>query len=53
MVAGSPILNTPVLGALAKMGVISAESAKEAIRGMFADERNVNAADAAYKEMSI
>jgi pyruvate ferredoxin oxidoreductase gamma subunit len=52
VVAGSPILNTPVLGALAKMGIVSRESAKEAIRGMFSDERNVKAAEAAYKEMS-
>jgi len=52
VVAGSPILNTPVLGALAKMGIISADSAKVAIRGMFSDERNVKAAEAAYKEMS-
>lgn len=52
VVAGSPILNTPVLGALAKMGIISAEAAKAAIRGMFTDERNVKAAEAAYKEMS-
>jgi pyruvate ferredoxin oxidoreductase gamma subunit len=52
VVAGSPILNTPVLGALAKMGIISRESAKEAIRGMFSDERNVKAAEAAYKEMN-
>jgi pyruvate ferredoxin oxidoreductase gamma subunit len=35
------------------MGIISAESAKEAIRGMFTDERNVKAADAAFKEMNI
>nr|WP_321350238.1 2-oxoacid:acceptor oxidoreductase family protein [uncultured Methanoregula sp.] len=53
VVAGSPILNTPVLGALAKMGIVSAESAKTAIREMFSDERNVKAAEAAYKEMSI
>ncbi|MDP2796297.1 MAG: 2-oxoacid:acceptor oxidoreductase family protein [Methanoregula sp.] len=52
VVAGSPILNTPVLGALAKMGIITTDSAKKAIREMFSDERNVNAADAAYKEMS-
>jgi pyruvate ferredoxin oxidoreductase gamma subunit len=51
VVAGSPILNTPVLGALAKMGIISADSAKAAIREMFTDERNVKAAEAAYKEM--
>lgn len=52
VVAGSPILNTPVLGALAKMGIITADSAKKAIREMFSDERNVKAAEAAYKEMS-
>jgi len=52
VVAGAPILNTPVLGALAKMGIISVESAKKAIREMFSDERNVKAAEAAYKEMS-
>lgn len=52
VVAGSPILNTPVLGALATMGIITADSAKKAIREMFSDERNVKAAEAAYKEMS-
>ncbi|MFA5331798.1 MAG: 2-oxoacid:acceptor oxidoreductase family protein [Methanoregula sp.] len=52
VVAGSPILNTPVLGALAKMGIISRDSAKTAIKGMFTDERNVKAAEAAYQEMS-
>ena len=52
VVSGSPILNTPVLGALANMGIITAESAKTAIREMFSDERNVKAADAAYKEMN-
>ena len=53
IVSGSPILNTPVLGALAKMGVISRESAEAAIRDMFADERNVKAAEAAYKELIL
>jgi pyruvate ferredoxin oxidoreductase gamma subunit len=52
VVAGSPILNTPVIGALAKLGIVSAGSAKTAIREMFTDERNVKAAEAAYKEMS-
>jgi pyruvate ferredoxin oxidoreductase gamma subunit len=50
--AGSPILNTPVLGALAKMGIVSVDSAKTAIREMFTDERNVKAAEATYVEMS-
>ena len=53
VVAGSPILNTPVLGALAKMGIISVDSAKKAIREMFSDERNVRAAEAAYRELVI
>jgi pyruvate ferredoxin oxidoreductase gamma subunit len=52
VVAGSPILNTPVIGALAKMGIISVDSAKKSIREMFNDERNVKAAEAAYQEMS-
>ncbi|OPX68356.1 MAG: Pyruvate/ketoisovalerate oxidoreductases common subunit gamma [Methanoregulaceae archaeon PtaB.Bin056] len=51
VVAGSPILNTPVLGALAKMGVITLESAKMAIQEMFSDMRNVAAAEAAYREL--
>jgi len=52
VVSGSPILNTPVIGALAKMGIISVESARTSIREMFSDERNVKAAEAAYREMS-
>jgi pyruvate ferredoxin oxidoreductase gamma subunit len=51
VVSGSPILNTPVIGALAKMGIISVDSAKKAIREMFSDERNVKAAEAAYQEL--
>jgi len=53
VVAGSPILNTPVLGALAKIGVITLPSALQAIREMFDDERNVKAAEAAYKELKV
>lgn len=49
VVAGSPILNTPVLGALAKMGIITMESAEMAIQEMFSDRRNVAAAEAAYR----
>lgn len=51
VIAGSPVLDTPVLGALAKMGIISLESAKAAIEEMFSDERNVRAAEAAYREL--
>lgn len=53
VVAGSPILNTPVLGALAKMGIVTLPSVEQAIREMFADERNVKAAEAAYEELKI
>ncbi|MDD1685320.1 MAG: 2-oxoacid:acceptor oxidoreductase family protein [Methanoregula sp.] len=51
VVSGSPILNTPVIGALAKMGIVSVDSAKKAIREMFSDERNVRAAETAYQEL--
>jgi len=51
VIAGSPILNTPVIGALARIGIVSMESAKKAIREMFTDERNVHAAEAAYQEL--
>ncbi|MFH0968806.1 MAG: 2-oxoacid:acceptor oxidoreductase family protein [Methanobacteriota archaeon] len=53
VVAGSPILNTPVIGALAKMGLFSRESARAAITEMFADERNLNAAMMAYEELVV
>lgn len=53
VVAGSPVLNTPMLGALARMGIVTLESAIAAIRGMFSDERNVEAAKEAYQELGI
>jgi pyruvate ferredoxin oxidoreductase gamma subunit len=53
VVAGSPILNTPVIGALAKMNIISMESAKSAISEMFTDIRNIQAAEEAYREMVL
>lgn len=53
IVAGSPILNTPVLGALAKMGIITIDSVKKAIGEMFSDPRNTKAAEGAYQEMKI
>jgi pyruvate ferredoxin oxidoreductase gamma subunit len=52
-IAGTPIVNTPFLGAAAKLGIVSFESAKQAIREMFSDERNVQVAEAAYKEMVL
>jgi pyruvate ferredoxin oxidoreductase gamma subunit len=53
VIAGSPILDTPVLGALAKMGIITVDSAKRAIAEMFSDERNVKAAEVAYQELVV
>jgi pyruvate ferredoxin oxidoreductase gamma subunit len=53
VIAGSPLLNTPVLGALAKIGIVSVESVTSAISEMFSDERNVMAAKAAYEELVI
>lgn len=51
VVAGSPILNTPVIGALAKVGLFSSESATAAITETFADPRNVAAAKEAFAEV--
>ena len=51
VVAGSPILNTPVIGALAKLGLFSQASAVAAIQEMFSDERNMKAALMAYEEL--
>lgn len=53
VVSGSPILNTPLLGALAKLGFVSRESARTAIKEAFKDERNAEAAMKAYEEMKI
>ena len=53
VVAGSPIVNTPVIGALAKLGLFSRESAVKAITETFADPRNTNAAKAAYDEVVV
>lgn len=50
VVAGSPILNTPVLGALAKIGIVSKEAVISSINEMFTDERNVKAANTAFAE---
>jgi len=49
-IAGAPILNTPVLGALAKAGLFSIDAVRKAIKEMFPrDERNVRAAEMAYE----
>lgn len=53
VVAGNPILNTPLLGALAKIGLVSRESVREAISETFSDERNATAALKAYEELVI
>lgn len=51
-VAGSPILNTPVIGVLAKLGIYSHESGKQVIQETFTDVRNVEAAEIAYQEVN-
>ena len=53
VIAGEPVLDTPVLGALARLGVISLESATKAIAEMFTDPRNVRAAERAYREVVL
>lgn len=51
VIAGSPVLNTPLMGAMAKMGIVTLDAAISAIRDMFSDERNIKAAKAAYEEL--
>ena len=51
MVARKPDLNTPVLGALAKMGIISENRQRKQSGHVY--RRLVEAADAAFKEMNI
>jgi len=53
VVAGEPVLDTPVLGAIARLGVISLESATRAISEMFPDPGNVTAAERAYRELVL
>lgn len=51
--AGNPILNTPLLGALAKYGLVSRESVRKVIAETFKDERNVTAAMQAFEELKL
>lgn len=51
VLSGNPILNTPILGAMAKLGIVKLDSAISAIKDMFADERNVEAAKTAYEKV--
>lgn len=53
IVAGGPVLDTAVVGALAKLGIISIGSARKAIAEMFTDERDIKAADDAFREMAV
>jgi 2-oxoacid:acceptor oxidoreductase gamma subunit (pyruvate/2-ketoisovalerate family) len=53
VIAGEPVLDTPVLGAIARLGIITLESATKAIADMFQDPRNVSAAERAYKEVVL
>jgi pyruvate ferredoxin oxidoreductase gamma subunit len=53
VLSGNPILNTPILGAMAKIGVVNLDSALTAIKDTFDDERNVKAAKEAYEKVII
>jgi pyruvate ferredoxin oxidoreductase gamma subunit len=53
VLSGNPILNTPILGALAELGVVKLDSAVKAIEDMFSDDRNVKAAKAAYTKVVV
>jgi len=53
VLAGNPILNTSLLGAIAKVGLVSRESVRKAISEAFKDERNAEAAIKAYEELSL
>lgn len=53
VLSGNPILNTPILGSLAKLGVVKLDSAVRAIQDTFEDERNVKAARAAYEKVTV
>lgn len=53
ILSGNPILNTPILGALARLDIVKLDSALTAIREMFNDERNVQAAKDAYEKVVI
>ncbi|OPY91211.1 MAG: NADH-dependent phenylglyoxylate dehydrogenase subunit gamma [Syntrophus sp. PtaU1.Bin208] len=53
ILSGYPILSTPLLGILAKLGIISLNSARKAILEMFPEPHNIRAAEAAYREMSL
>ena len=53
VLSGNPILNTPILGAMAKLGIVDLDSAIQAIRDMFSDEKNVAAAKAAYQKVVV
>lgn len=53
ILSGNPILNTPILGALARLDIVKLDSALTAIREMFNDERNVQAAKEAYEKVVI
>jgi pyruvate ferredoxin oxidoreductase gamma subunit len=53
VIAGEPVLDTPVLGAIARLGVLSLRSATKAISEMFSDPGNVKAAERAYREVVL
>ncbi|MDD3407965.1 MAG: 2-oxoacid:acceptor oxidoreductase family protein [Methanomicrobium sp.] len=53
VIAGNPILNTPLLGAVSKLGLVSRESVRKVIADAFSDERNSEAALKAYEVLLV
>ncbi len=50
-VAGTPVLNIPILGAIAKLGFVELESIKKAIKEKFPEDKNLKAAEYAYRSV--
>ncbi|MHC1568160.1 MAG: 2-oxoacid:acceptor oxidoreductase family protein [Candidatus Syntropharchaeia archaeon] len=51
-VAGTPILNTALMGVFARMGIVKLDSARKAIESMFSSsEKNIKAAEIAYDNL--
>ncbi len=53
LVAGVPVLDAPVLGVIARLGIVSMNSAETVISEMFPDPKDLQAARAAYQEAVV
>ena len=53
IVSGNPILNTPLIGAMSRIGIFTQKSGIDAINELFSDDpRNASAAKKAYTEVT-